>query len=63
MPTPFRLVPDVTSIQSTTIKPLTFPCYSVQNPFVLIPDIDEVHTPDVNEVHTPDVQYVIHRVG
>ena len=55
MPTPFRLVPDVTSIQSTTIKPLTFPCYSVQNPFVLIPDIDEVHTLDVNEVHTPDV--------
>ena len=25
----FRLVPDVTSVQSNTIEPLIFPCYSV----------------------------------
>ena len=59
MPTPFRLVRDVTLVQSATIEPLTFPCYSVHTPFVLIPDIDEVHTPYVDDVHTPDIQYVI----
>ena len=59
MPTPFRLVPDVTLVQSATIEPLTFPCYSVHTPFVLIPDIDEVHTPYVDDVHTSDIQYVI----
>ena len=59
MPTPFRLIPDVTSVQSTTVEPLTFPCYSVQTPFVLISDVDEVHTPIVDDVHTPDIQYVI----
>ncbi|RVW88378.1 hypothetical protein CK203_040939 [Vitis vinifera] len=56
MPTPFRLVPDVTSIQLTIVKPLIFPCYSVQTLFVLIPDVDEVHTPYVDDVHTPDIQ-------
>ena len=60
MPTPFRLVPDVTSIQLTIVKPLIFPCYSVQTLFVLIPDVDEVHTPYVDDVHTPNIQYVIH---
>ncbi|KAL6335291.1 hypothetical protein AAG906_029532 [Vitis piasezkii] len=54
-----RLVPDVTLVQSATIEPLTFPCYNVHTPFVLIPDIDEVHTPYVDDVHTPDIQYVI----
>ncbi|RVX17133.1 hypothetical protein CK203_003439 [Vitis vinifera] len=32
---------------------------SVHTPFVLIPDIDEVHTPYVDDVHTSDIQYVI----
>ncbi|RVW77767.1 hypothetical protein CK203_050316 [Vitis vinifera] len=32
-----------------------------ETPFVLIPDVDEVHTPYVDDVHTPDIQYVIHR--
>nr|CAN68299.1 hypothetical protein VITISV_009905 [Vitis vinifera] len=31
----------------------------VHTPFVLIPDIDEVHTPYVDDVHTSDIQYVI----
>ena len=55
MPTSFRLVLDVTSVQSTTVEPLTFPCYNVQTPFVLILDVDEVHTPYVDDVHTPDI--------
>ena len=38
---------------------MTFPCYSVQTPFVLISDVDEVHTPIVDDVHTPDIQYII----
>ena len=57
--TPFRLVPDVTLVQSAIVEPLTFPCYSVQTPFVFIPDVDEVHTPYVNDVHTPNIQYII----
>ena len=46
----FRLVPDVTSVQSNTIKPLIFPCYNVQTPFVLISAIVEVHTLNVEYV-------------
>ena len=59
MSTPFRLVPKAVSIQTTTIELLTFPHYSVQMSFVLIPDVDEVQTPYVDDVHTLDVQYVI----
>ncbi|RVW56731.1 hypothetical protein CK203_095702 [Vitis vinifera] len=29
MPTPFKLVPNVTPVQLTIAEPLTFPCYSV----------------------------------
>ena len=60
MLTSFKLVPNMSSVQLTTIEPLVFPCYSVQTPFVLILDVDEVHTPDVDDVHTLDIQYVIH---
>ena len=59
MPTLFRLVPEVTSVQTPTVEPLTFPYYSVQTPFLLIPNVEEVQTPYVDDVHTPDVQYVI----
>ena len=59
MPTPFRLVPKVTSVQLTTIKSLTFPRYSVQTPFVLIPNVDEVQTPYVDDVHTLNIQYIL----
>lgn len=61
MPTPFRFVPEVTSVQLTMVKPLIFSRYNVQTPFVLIPDVDEVQTPYVDDVHIPDIQYVIRR--
>ena len=67
MSTPFRLVPEAKSVQTTTIKPSIFPYYSVRTLFVLITDVDEVptpyvdvsHTPYVDDAHTLDVQYVI----
>ena len=55
MPTSFRLVSDVTSVKTTTVDPLSFPCYSVQTPFVFILDVDEVDNPYVDDVHTPDI--------
>ena len=57
MPVPFRLVPEATSVQTATVEPLTFPHYSVQTPFVLIPNIDEVQASYVDDVHISDVQY------
>ena len=57
--TPFRLVPEAALVQTATVEPLTFPRYSVQIPFVLSSDVDEVQTPYVDDVHTFDVQYVI----
>ena len=68
MSTPFRLIPEAASVQTTTIESSIFPHYSMQTPFVLIPDVDEVrtlyvnvpHTPCVDDAHTSDVQYVIH---
>ncbi|KAL6321911.1 hypothetical protein AAG906_035620 [Vitis piasezkii] len=42
-------------------RPLTFPHYSVQTPFVFLPDVDEVQAPHVDDVHTSNVQYVIRR--
>ncbi|KAL6350182.1 hypothetical protein AAG906_004122 [Vitis piasezkii] len=59
MSTPFRLVPKAASVQMTIVKPLTFPHYSVQMPFVLIPCVDEVQTPYIDDVQTSNVQYVI----
>ena len=59
MPVPFRLVPEVASIQTVIVEPLIFSRYSVQTPFVFIPDVDEVQAPHVDDVHTSNVQYVI----
>ena len=67
MSTPFRLVPEVASVQTATVEPSIFPHYNVRTPFVLIPDVDEVQTPYVDihqtpyvdDAHTLDVQYVI----
>ena len=50
-----------------TVESLTFPHYSVQTSFVLIPNVEEVQTPYVDvsqtpyvdDIHTSDVQYVI----
>ena len=58
-PTPFKLVPEVASVQTTTVVPLTFPYYSAQTPFVLILDVEKVRTPYVDDVHIPDIQNVI----
>ncbi|RVX12973.1 hypothetical protein CK203_009748 [Vitis vinifera] len=41
MPAPFRLVPEAASVQATTSKPLIFTRYSVQAPYILIPDVEE----------------------
>ena len=65
--TPFRLTPEATSVQTTTVEPLTFPHYSVRTLFVLILDVVDVQTqyvdvsqtPHVDDSHTSDVQYVI----
>ena len=67
MSTPFRLVSEAASIQTITVVPSIFPHYSVQTPFVMIPDVDEVQTPYVDVSQTPcvddahisDVEYVI----
>ena len=60
MSTPFRLVPKAASVQTTIVKPLTFPHYSIQMSFVLIPYVDEVQTSYIDDVQTSDVQYVIY---
>ena len=59
MPTPFRLVPEAMSIQTTIVAPPTFPHYSAQTPFVLISGVEEVRTSYVDDVHIFDIQYVI----
>ncbi|KAL6346575.1 hypothetical protein AAG906_000193 [Vitis piasezkii] len=40
MPTPFRLVPEAASMQTASVEPLILPHYSVQAPFILIPDVE-----------------------
>ena len=59
MPTLFRLVPEATSVETTTVEPLTFPHYNVQTQFVLVLDVEVVQTWYVNVSHTPDVQYIL----
>ena len=59
MPAPFRLVPEAASVQATTSEPLTFTRYSVQAPYILIPDVEEVRAPHVDISHTPDIQYIL----
>ncbi|WJZ90880.1 hypothetical protein VitviT2T_009995 [Vitis vinifera] len=41
-PVSFRFVPEVASVQAATVEPLILPHYSVQTPFILIPDVEEV---------------------
>ena len=48
MPAPFRLVPEAASIRATASEPLTFTRYSVQMPYILIPDVEEVRVPHVD---------------
>ena len=49
MSTPFRLVPEAASVQATTVEPLILPHYSVQVPFILIPDVEGVQVPRVDD--------------
>ncbi|RVW78291.1 hypothetical protein CK203_055767 [Vitis vinifera] len=59
MPASFRLVPKAASVQAPTSEPLTFTCYSVQAPYILIPDVEEVQAPHRDDPQTPDVQYIL----
>ncbi|KAL6332110.1 hypothetical protein AAG906_020792 [Vitis piasezkii] len=59
MPAPFRLVPEAASVQAATIEPLILPHYSVQVPFILIPDVEGVQAPRVDDPQTLDVQYIL----
>ena len=45
--TPFRLVPNTPLVQLTTVGPLIHQCYSIQYPFILSRDPDEMVTQDV----------------
>ncbi|RVW18920.1 hypothetical protein CK203_102504 [Vitis vinifera] len=59
MPAPFRLVPEAAFVQAATSEPLTFTRYSVQAPYILIPDVEEVQAPHSDDPQTPDVQYIL----
>ncbi|RVW90548.1 hypothetical protein CK203_031049 [Vitis vinifera] len=59
MPAPFRLVPEAAFVQAATSEPLTFTRYSVQAPYILIPDVEEVRAPHVDISQTPDIQYIL----
>ncbi|RVW40888.1 hypothetical protein CK203_094283 [Vitis vinifera] len=59
MPAPLRLVPETASVQAATVEPLILPHYSIQTPFILIPDVEEVQAPYVDDSQTLDIQYVL----
>ncbi|WKA04767.1 hypothetical protein VitviT2T_022774 [Vitis vinifera] len=59
MPAPFRLVPEAASVQAATSEPLTFTRYSVQAPYIMIPDVEEVQAPHSDDPQTLDVQYIL----
>ena len=55
MPISFGLVPQVALVQTATVEPLIFPYYSVQTPFILISNVEEVQAPHVDDSQTLDV--------
>ena len=59
VPTPFRLFPETALVRASIFEPPTFTRYSVQTPFVLAPDVEEVQTPHSDDPQTPDVQYIL----
>ncbi|RVW20335.1 hypothetical protein CK203_116411 [Vitis vinifera] len=61
MPAPFQLVPEAALVQTATVQPLILPHYSVQVPFILIPDVEGVQASHVDDSQTPDVQYILAR--
>ena len=59
VPTPFKLFLETASVHASIVKPPTFTRYSVQTPFVLAPDVEEVRAPHVDISQTPDIQYIL----
>ncbi|RVW66476.1 hypothetical protein CK203_065087 [Vitis vinifera] len=51
---PEPIMPD-----AATVEPLILPHYSVQTPFILIPDVEGVQAPYVDDSQTLDIQYVL----
>ena len=58
-PIPFRLVPEAASVQTATVEPLILPHYSVQVPFILIPDVEGVQASHVDDSQTLDIQSIL----
>ena len=59
VPTHFRLFPETAPVHVSIVEPPTFMRYSVQTPFVLAPDVEEVRAPHVDISQTPDIQYIL----
>ncbi|RVW14458.1 hypothetical protein CK203_090780 [Vitis vinifera] len=59
VPTPFRLFPETASVHASIVEPLISTCYSVQTPFVLVPDVEEFQAPHSDDPQTPNVQYIL----
>ena len=59
VPVSLELVPEVALVPTATVEPLILPHYSVQTPFILIPDVEEVQAPHVDDSQTLDVQYIL----
>ncbi|KAL6344126.1 hypothetical protein AAG906_029794 [Vitis piasezkii] len=59
VPTPFRLFPETASVHASIVEPPTSTRYSIQTPFVLVPDVEEFQAPHSDDPQTPDVQYIL----
>ena len=59
VPTHFRLFPETASVHASIVEPPTSTRYSVQTPFVLVPDVEEFQAPHRDDPQTPDVQYIL----
>ncbi|RVW93289.1 hypothetical protein CK203_022372 [Vitis vinifera] len=46
-------------LDTASVEPLILPHYSVQAPFILIPDVEGVQAPHVDDSQTLDVQYIL----
>ena len=55
VPTPFRLFPKTASVHASIVEPPISTRYSVQTPFVLVPNVEEFQAPHSDDLQTPDV--------
>ncbi|RVW27419.1 hypothetical protein CK203_056676 [Vitis vinifera] len=55
VPTPFRLFPETASVHASIVEPPISTRYSVQTPFILVPDVEEFQAPHSDDPQTPDV--------